>query len=93
MNSTSAVAQNKCPYCGKLHDARCPDVKAIEYNADGTVKRVEFFSHNDYAPRIGPDPFALPPVQPAPSWPPFWGGVSNTGGSIAAKSDAIPFNA
>ena len=48
---------DKCPYCGNIHNATCPKLKAIEYQADGTVKRVEFFTPNDYPPlQIGRDP-------------------------------------
>jgi hypothetical protein len=31
-----------CPHCGMIHQTTCPRIKAIEYNLDGTVKRVEF---------------------------------------------------
>lgn len=32
-----------CSYCGMYHPGiACPRVKAIEYHANGTVKRVEF---------------------------------------------------
>jgi hypothetical protein len=48
--NTTADASIKCRWCGKAAhgDARCPDVKAMEYHTDGTVKRVEFFAPNDY---------------------------------------------
>lgn len=39
--SVASVPPVKCPYCGLYHDAICPRVKAIEYNPDGTIKRVE----------------------------------------------------
>lgn len=32
----------KYQWCGMLHDAACPRVKALELNEDGTVRRVEF---------------------------------------------------
>lgn len=32
----------QCQWCGAWHGLRCPHVQAIEYHADGTVKRVEF---------------------------------------------------
>lgn len=38
-----------CRWCGMLHGAGCPSVKAIEFYADGiTIKRVEFKTANDY---------------------------------------------
>ena len=36
---TTGVA---CRWCGMYHGALCPAVAAIEYFADGSVKRVEF---------------------------------------------------
>lgn len=48
----------KCPYCGQpSHLAVCPTVKAIEYFADGMIKRVEFKTPSDYAIPIFPNPF------------------------------------
>lgn len=32
----------KCKHCGFMHEITCPRIKAIEYHADGTVKRIEF---------------------------------------------------
>lgn len=40
-----------CPHCGKQHATTCPRVSAIEYAADGSVKRVELFP---------PEPVLLP---------------------------------
>lgn len=37
-----------CQYCGNYHGPTCPLVKAFEYHADGTLKRVEFFAPNDH---------------------------------------------
>jgi hypothetical protein len=54
------MTDQKCQYCGLIHGAKCPSVKAIEYNPDGSVKRVEFFAPNDYLPKLGA-PFPLPP--------------------------------
>jgi hypothetical protein len=32
-----------CQWCGVIHlTAKCPQVKAIEYHANGKIKRVEF---------------------------------------------------
>lgn len=39
-----------CPYCGMIHQMTCPRIKAIEYNADGSTRRVEFHSP---APVVG----------------------------------------
>lgn len=51
--STADVAP-KCAYCGSFpHQGICPTVKAIEYHADGTIKRVEFKTANDYPTVIG----------------------------------------
>jgi len=58
MTSTTNVnEQTKCRWCGFIHGARCPIVKAIEFHADGvTIKRVEYVTDAD----------APPPPQP---WP------------------------
>jgi hypothetical protein len=51
MSTTSnAAVSAACRYCGNHHGPRCPDVKAIEYHPDGTVKRVEYITAADYAP-------------------------------------------
>ena len=58
MAETSSAVNNKCQWCGQVHftEGKCPTVKAYEYNPDGTLKRVEFFAPNDYAPIIQPAP-------------------------------------
>ena len=38
-----------CRWCGMTHGPKCPDVKAIEYDMNGMVKRVEFFDRNEKA--------------------------------------------
>lgn len=38
----------KCQWCGNFHAAKCPLVKAIEYDDSGNMKRVEFFCQTDY---------------------------------------------
>lgn len=50
MQTTNAVP--KCQYCGSAspHQGICPSVKAIEYYPDGTTKRVELKTANDYPP-------------------------------------------
>ena len=59
---------NPCQFCGETHGVRCPSVKAIEYHANGKMKRVEFMTPMDYRPWP-----AMPPVSP-PTGPalPFW---------------------
>jgi hypothetical protein len=48
--------RSHCRWCGETH-LRCPEVSAIEYHPDGSVKRVEF-RKNDLTDwtrmRIGP---------------------------------------
>lgn len=50
----------KCPHCAMFHEATCPRIKSIEYQADGvTVKRLEFHE---------PRPFTvMAPTSPHPS--------------------------
>jgi hypothetical protein len=43
---------SNCPHCGMIHQTTCPRVKAIEYNPDGTVRRIEF--HAPAAPIVQP---------------------------------------
>jgi heterodisulfide reductase subunit C len=31
-----------CGHCGGCHAGACPRVKSIEYNPDGTVRKVEY---------------------------------------------------
>jgi hypothetical protein len=32
----------RCPYCSESHNVeKCPRVQSIEYNPDGTIKKVE----------------------------------------------------
>lgn len=45
MNNATGTAQTAavyCNWCGAYHIGACWRVKSIEYNPDGTVKRVEF---------------------------------------------------
>ena len=75
MSTTSAVETAKCRWCGMIHGSLCPQVKAIEFFADGTVKRVEFKTPADFAPL----PLAAGRANPlAPSTPTWlqttWGG-------------------
>ncbi|MCX4155005.1 MULTISPECIES: hypothetical protein [Paraburkholderia] len=41
-------AAKACRFCGHYHGDLCPQVKAYEYNADGSVNRVEFFAPVDH---------------------------------------------
>ena len=56
------MKNDNCPYCGSYHPAKCPLIKSMELNSDGTVKRVEFYSPSDYGPAIKVDPM-LPPYK------------------------------
>lgn len=38
----------KCRWCGTLHGPMCPYVKALEFDAEGLVTRVEFLAPIDY---------------------------------------------
>jgi hypothetical protein len=65
MSDTTAIATpGNCQWCGLIHGAKCPLVKAIEYE-HGMVKRVEFFAPNDYAakPAGAGWPGGIPPGQ------------------------------
>ena len=78
----------KCGFCGESHGVKCPTVKAVEYHANGKVKRVEFMTPRDYHPMPGlgplpPKPYyptSVPYCDPFPSrivcGTPNWGGVA-----------------
>ena len=52
----------QCRWCGNYHGARCPEVRAIEYHEDGSMKRVEFTMPSDrMPPRIE---YSLPAPSP-----------------------------
>ncbi len=41
---SSAPKPDVCPFCGSMphkHVGLCPQVRAVEYHPDGTIKRVE----------------------------------------------------
>lgn len=66
-----------CPYCALMHDGKCFMVKEIEYFENGGVKRVQFYSPNDYVPHMAV-PLSMPfnmtvlPQLPSPNtWSPF----------------------
>lgn len=50
--STGPNDPHKCPHCGMFHTTTCLTIKAIEYHQDGSVKRVEFKTANDYPPMV-----------------------------------------
>lgn len=62
---------NICRWCGVIHGPRCPEVRAIEYHEDGTVKRVEFLTPADFmsngAPLLAPGLFPTAPSAPYPT--------------------------
>lgn len=39
----SGYAGKSCPHCGQYHTAICPRIRALDFFADGTVKRVEYW--------------------------------------------------
>lgn len=53
----------ECPHCSRKHDGRCPIVKAIEYFANGKVKRVEYVTAADFPP-IAPSGVRVGPAYP-----------------------------
>jgi hypothetical protein len=62
----------KCKHCGQPeHPAICPTIKAIEYFANGKIKRVEYKTPANYAMPIYPNPSPQPP-QPARPWEGPW---------------------
>lgn len=61
------VTIHNCQFCGGSHGLRCPEVKAVEYDAEGKVKRVEYLTPAD---RYFPMP-SWPTTGPAPSYPSY----------------------
>lgn len=41
---------SQCKWCGLTHGAKCPEIKAIEFYEDGTIKRVELLTPADRKP-------------------------------------------
>jgi hypothetical protein len=60
----------KCPHCANYHAGRCPEVRAIEYHQDGSIKRVEYLTPAD----------SMAPVLPA-QWQPWQPTMPITGPS------------
>ncbi len=68
-NSTSNAAP-RCTHCGSFpHQGVCPLIRAIEYHPDGSIKRVEYKTANDYPPLKdqGPWPVTCSVLPDAPS--------------------------
>jgi hypothetical protein len=66
MGEMNVTIQN-CQFCGGSHGLRCPEVKAVEYDAEGKVKRVEYLTPADrYFPMQ-----TWPSTVPAPSYPSY----------------------
>ena len=42
VTTNTAAPMQSCPHCGLIHHTTCPRIKAIEYHADGSTKRIEF---------------------------------------------------
>lgn len=54
--TTATMIAPLCPRCGGVHVfQQCPQVRAIEYYPDGSIKRVEFLAPGDYLPPSRPD--------------------------------------
>jgi hypothetical protein len=43
MMETPNGPDRQCPWCGLIHPAMCPRIKAIDYEG-GLIKRIEFHS-------------------------------------------------
>lgn len=67
--TSSASDEGVCRWCGRLHGYQCPEVKALEFHPDGSVKRVEFKTAADYQPiTLAPYPTTFPVISST------WGG-------------------
>jgi len=47
MSDSTALPMSECPYCGGIphqYVGQCPSVKAVEYDEQGRVRRVEKFN-------------------------------------------------
>ena len=40
----------RCQWCGQTHGIRCPELRAIEYYENGSIKRVEYLTPADMKP-------------------------------------------
>jgi hypothetical protein len=67
-----SVLGEGCRWCGMIHGKLCPSVKAIEFHPDGTVRRVEFKSAQDYGATVSVPTVVTSPKPTAvttASWP------------------------
>jgi len=53
MTGESVTYAKPCPHCGGLHGPRCPEVKAIEYFEDGSIRRIEYLTLSDRGSQMG----------------------------------------
>ena len=62
-DDTGWMVQDICRRCGGSHFIeQCPQVKAIEYDEQHRIKRIEFMTPGDYMPSISRGPVPLGPV-------------------------------
>ncbi len=75
------MKNGRCHWCGQIHVTMCPLVKAIEYFANGKIKRVEFKTAANHVPlpAVLPgrtmqrhEPRFQPDLAPWPATPPRW---------------------
>lgn len=52
MRSILGVGVRKCLYCGAAHETVCPQIKSVEYDEHGNVRRVERKTATDYPQSI-----------------------------------------
>jgi hypothetical protein len=66
--TTGTVSMSTCPHCGGWHNGACPQVRAIEYWPNGSVKRVEYERGQGGVPvqQVGrqplPDDYTIKPI-------------------------------
>lgn len=94
MTSTSTANLETCQWCGCIHSGKCPQVKAIEYHPNGSVKRVEFFGPGDctvpivvkaFEPTLPITPAIGKPIEvkPETDWSLFRWQTNTTGTSVS----------
>lgn len=82
-NAEEWMVQHICQRCGGSHPIeQCPQVKAIEYDENHRIKRIEFLTPGDYAQIINIEPTFKPPyditmtttqtAQADPNWHKTW---------------------
>ena len=82
MISTSTANLTHCQHCGNFHTGQCRLIKAIEYYANGQVKRIEF---SEPAQAYS----GLWQTQPAPYLPPYQVTSSIGGTTSVIPSDKV----